>query len=102
MSHALNLSVVICFIGSLASAAHSQVVQLPSVRNFSYSGGALVPDGGSASLGGNMYASSGSVSRGWGPYSTRASGSTFGTSTSSVSVQIIDLRASMRPSSQPT
>ncbi len=71
----------------------SQVVQLPSMRNFSYSGGALVPDQGSAVMAGNAYASSGSVSSGWGPYGTRASGHTFGTSVSSASVQIIDLRA---------
>ena len=81
----------ICFLTT--SFAQAQVVQLPSYRNFSYSGGALVPDQGSAAIAGNSYASSGTVSRGWGPYSTRASGSTFGTSQSSVSVQIIDLRA---------
>ena len=77
----------------LAGTANAQVVQLPSVRNFSYSGGAWVPDGGSASLAGNSYARSGSVSSGWGPYGTRASGSSFGSSNSSASVQIIDLRA---------
>jgi len=77
----------------LTSTAESQVVQLPSVRNFSYSGGALVPDQGSAVMAGNSYTSSGSVSSGWGPYGTRASGHTFGTSVSSASVQIIDLRA---------
>ena len=44
-------------------------------------------------MAGNSYASSGSVSSGWGPYGTRASGQTFGTSVSNTSVQIIDLRA---------
>jgi hypothetical protein len=80
-------------IALLAGTANSQVVQLPSVHNFSYSGGALVPDAGTAALAGNSYASYGSVSRGWGPYGTRASGSMFGTSAASASVQIIDLRA---------
>lgn len=79
--------------GLLSAVSNAQVVQLPSVHNFSYSGGAWVPDGGSASIAGNSYARSGTVSNGWGPYGTRASGSTFGTSNSSVSVQVIDLSA---------
>ncbi len=82
-----------CLTAWLVEVANAQVVQLPSVHNFSYSGGALVPDSGSASLGGTSYARSGSVSNGWGPYGTRASGSSFGTSNASASVQIIDLRA---------
>ena len=88
-----NITSLLCLFVLLAGNSHSQVVQLPSVHNFSYSGGAWVPDAGSASLAGNTYARSGSVSNGWGPYRTRASGSSFGTSNSSVAVQIIDLRA---------
>jgi len=84
---------VFCIAAFAASSVNAQVVQLPSVRNFSYSGGASVPDGGSASLAGNTYGRSGTVSNGWGPYGTRASGSFFGTTNSSASVQIIDLRA---------
>lgn len=38
------------------SFAAAQVVQLPSFRSFSYSGGVLVPDGGGVSLGGNSSA----------------------------------------------
>ena len=83
----------LCLCSLQAGIGRAQVVQLPSVHNFSYSGGAWVPDAGSASLAGNSYARSGSVSKGWGPYGTRASGSSYGTSNSSVSVQIIDLQA---------
>jgi hypothetical protein len=82
-----------CLVAFVASIANAQVVQLPSVRNFSYSGGAWVPDSGSAALAGNSYARSGTTSNGWGPYGTRASGNSFGTTHSSASVQIIDLRA---------
>ncbi len=88
-----QIATTLFFSALIAGNANSQVVQLPSVHNFSYSGGAWVPDGGSASLAGNSYARSGSVSNGWGPYGTRASGSSFGTSNSSVAVQVIDLRA---------
>jgi len=93
MFFSTKIATVFCLATLLADTANSQVVQLPSVHNFSYSGGAWVPDAGSASLAGNSYARSGSVSNGWGPYGTRASGSSFGTSSSSASVQIIDLRA---------
>ena len=76
-----------------AQIAVAQVVQLPSVHNFSYTGGALVPDGGTATLGGVGYGRSGSVSRGFGPLANRARGGRLAGSTASVSVQIIDLRA---------
>ena len=74
MFFSIRIASALCLAGLLAGTANSQVVQLPSVHNFSYSGGAWVPDGGSASLAGNSYARSGSVSKGWGPYGTRASG----------------------------
>lgn len=93
LSTKLTVFAALGFAAILAGRANAQVVQLPSFRNFSYSGGALVPDAGSASLAGNSYARSGSVSNGWGPYGTRASGSSFGTTNSSASVQIIDLQA---------
>ncbi len=89
----LSVRLALLLSAMFTSTGLSQVVQLPSFRNFSYSGGALVPDQGSAAMAGNSYASSGSVTSGWGPYGTRASGHTFGTSLSSASVQIIDLRA---------
>ncbi len=94
MHFRFNIAATVCIVVlTFAASANSQVVQLPSYRTFSYSGGALVPDQGSASIAGNAYASTGTTSRGWGPYGTRASGNTFGTSQSSVSMQIIDLRA---------
>ena len=93
MHYSTKIILVFGLAACLASRANSQVVQLPSVHNFSYSGGAWVPDGGSASLSGSRYARSGTTSNGWGPYGTRASGSSFGTTNSSASVQIIDLQA---------
>lgn len=77
----------------LTGSAVGQVVQLPSVASFSYSGSALVPDGGTVGLAGNAYAASSSSSTGWGPYGQRASGSMYGSSGVSASVQIIDLQA---------
>ncbi len=74
-------------------SALGQVVQLPSFRSFSYTGSAWVPDGGTTSLGGTRYSTSGSTSRGWGPYGARASGGTRGGSSLSATVQIIDLQA---------
>ncbi len=93
MISSIRIAVALSMTFMLSMNVHSQVVQLPSYHTFSYSGAAWVPDGGSASLAGNSYARSGTVSNGWGPYGTRASGSSFGTSNLSASVQIIDLRA---------
>ena len=69
------------------------MVQLPSFRNFSYTGSAWVPDGGTTSLAGGGSSASSSISRGWGPYGGRATGSSLGASSLSASVQIIDLQA---------
>ena len=78
----------------LSQHCQAQVVQLPVVHNFSYTGGAIVPDAGTAYLGGNMHSGSGSVSRGGGPWNqNRAFGSTTGASHMSASVQVIDLAA---------
>jgi hypothetical protein len=77
--------------GSLAAQS---VVQLPSVRQFSYQGGVLVPDGGSVFLGGNRSAAMSSGSRGL-PGIGRLPGSNqssrLSSSGVSASVTIIDL-----------
>jgi hypothetical protein len=77
----------------VSELAFAQVVILPSQQSFSYSGVISVPDSGSASLGGSGYLRSGGVGAGWGPYGPRTSGSSMSTSSTSVSVQIIDLKA---------
>lgn len=79
--------------GILGSVCQAQVVQQPSFRTFSYTGGAWVPDQGTASLGGSTYSRTGSTSRGWGPYAPRAAGGSLGGSSLSASVTIIDLDA---------
>ncbi len=71
----------------------AQVVQLPSYRSFSYGGSALVPDGGTSSLGGTRYSTSTSTRSGWGPYSNRAVSGNAGGTSLSAAVQIIDLDA---------
>lgn len=81
------------FFNSMISSVTAQVVQLPSTRNFSYSGSAWVPDAGTASLGGTGYTSSSAVQRGWGPYAGRAAGGGMGANSLTASVQIIDLKA---------
>ena len=75
------------------SMLEAQVVQLPTTRNFSYSGSMSVPDGGTGFLGGNSTYASGSTSRGYGPYSTRSRGVGSGGTSASINVQIIDLAA---------
>lgn len=71
----------------------AQVVQLPSTRTFSYTGSAWVPDAGTAGLGGNRYARSSATNRGIGPYGAGATTSLRGGISTSVSVQVIDLKA---------
>ncbi len=87
------ISLVAVLSSGVGSIAAAQVVQLPSVSNFSYSGAAWVPDAGTVGLAGNSYARSASVNSGWGPYGSRASGSLYGTSSIATSVQVIDLQA---------
>lgn len=87
----LTLSAAIFSIGS--ASAQAQVVQQPSFRTTGFSGSVVVPDRGSALLGGTRYGQSGTVSRGFGPFSNRAGGSSRGGGTMSASVQIIDLQA---------
>lgn len=80
---------------TLASAAfaEAQVIQLPSHHVFRSSGSVIVPDGGTADLGGIRRSSQGSVQSGFGPLSNRASASSIGGSSMSASVRIIDLEA---------
>ena len=71
-------------------SAHAQAVQLPSFHSFSVQTSVLVPDRGSAMLGGVDYARSGSTTRGIGPFRNRAFGQEIGTSRASVHATIID------------
>lgn len=78
-----------------ANVGDAQVVQLPAIRQFSYSGGVMVPDHGSAYLGGNRTSSTASSSRGI-PVLGRLPGSVSRSSQSSaggvsVSATMIDL-----------
>ncbi|MCA9192904.1 MAG: hypothetical protein KDB03_14105 [Planctomycetales bacterium] len=87
---------LICALATLffgITPVTAQVVQLPTGRNFGYTGSVIVPDGGTAYLGGNgaMYATS--TARGFGPFSSVAVGHSVGAAGLSVSVQIIDLAA---------
>ena len=86
-------TLALCLLPIAVESASAQVVQQPAFRTFSYTGGAWVPDQGTASLGGTNYARRSSVTRGWGPYAPRAAGSSRGGNSLSVSVQVIDLNA---------
>ena len=94
MKFRICLFVAVCVLG--CASVHAQVVQLPSIRQFSYRGSVLVPDGGSTYLGGNRSYASGSRSRGL-PGLPAVPGSQFGNSTTasglSVSATIIDHEA---------
>jgi hypothetical protein len=76
-------------IGYFATQSHAQVVQLPSIRTFSYSGTVLVPDSGSAYLGGNYSGSASSQRR----FGSQAAGVGMGVAGASVRTTIIDLDA---------
>lgn len=75
------------------SIASGQVVQLPSYRTFSYTGGAVVPDQGTGILGGTTFSRQGSAYRGAGPYAGRATGFSSMSSSVAASAQVIDLKA---------
>lgn len=64
MIHRITLTIAL-----LTTAAHAQVVQLPSLRSFSVRTSVLVPDSGGAYLGGVNRSSHWMTSRGpgWGP-----------------------------------
>ncbi len=89
----LGLFTCLAALMSTELSTYAQVVQLPSVRTFSSSGSVLVPDGGTAALGGSRYGSSSSARSGGGLTAGRALAGQSGGSSLSVSVQIIDLQA---------
>ena len=70
-----------------------QVVQLPSIQTFSYSGSVSVPDRGSVSLGGVSRSGSFSSRSGLGPLSRRSAGGFQSQSSLIASATIIDLEA---------
>lgn len=77
----------------IAGFVEAQVVQLPSIRQFSYSGGVVVPDGGTVNLGGVSRSASG-YARAGGPLQRNlAFSQSASISNASVSVQVIDLEA---------
>lgn len=87
------LIVTVCWL--MVEVGRAQTVQLPSIRQFSYSGSVLVPDRGSASLGGVRSSSTTSSTRGF-PGLGRLPGGVSRSSQSSaggvsVSATIIDL-----------
>jgi hypothetical protein len=82
-----RFAVSFAIVLTIAPAAIAQVVQLPSIETFSYSGSVLVPDGGTTSLG-SVSRSSSFSSRSPGGYSRSSSASHSGLS---ASVHIIDL-----------
>ena len=78
---------------TLERGVDAQVVQLPSVRNFSTSGAVSVPDQGSALLGGNNSSRTGSSTAGAGPLASRTTGNAATAGSMSVSATVIDLQA---------
>jgi hypothetical protein len=85
----VSLALVLA-IPSLASAQFSTVM-LPSQSQFSINTSVMVPDSGGVLLGSVNRASSGYVSRGFGPFTNRAFGRSLGSSTASAHVYVIDL-----------
>jgi hypothetical protein len=72
--------------------ADAQAIQLPTVRVFQYSGSVLVPDRGTASLGGVSSTAFSSRRAGLGfPAGSKAAGRSAGTSNAIASATIIDL-----------
>ncbi len=87
------LAMLSCWVGFDATCL-GQVVQLPSVRNFSYSGSFWVPDSGTLAVAGSGAGFATSSSRGWGPYGgSRGLQSAAGGTAITTSVHIIDLQA---------
>jgi hypothetical protein len=76
-----------------ALPVEAQVVQLPGVRQFAYSGGVSVPDGGEVGLGGVVQGAAAAGQRGSGLGGSSSFGSSASTATASVSAMIIDLQA---------
>lgn len=84
---------VFALSASDAPNAFAQVVQLPAVQTFGYSGAATVPDSGGAYLGGVARQRTGSTTAGAGPVAGRASSSATGATSVTGWASIIDLQA---------
>ncbi|MGN6543975.1 MAG: hypothetical protein ACTHK7_02925, partial [Aureliella sp.] len=84
---------VFAFSASDAPNAFAQVVQLPAVQTFGYSGAATVPDSDGAYLGGVARQRSGSTTAGAGPVAGRASSGAAGATSVTGWASIIDLQA---------
>ncbi len=84
-----SLAVILSSLG--VSSLSAQVVQLPGVGTFGYSGSVSVPDQGTASLGGVQRNRSGTVTRG--PIGARAFGNQSAGTSVTASVTVIDLAA---------
>ncbi len=89
----LATNILINILIMVPVAARAQIVQLPQLHSFSNSGTVLVPDGGTALVGGVGYSAQGASRSGMGPLSNRALADMTSGSTISASVQIIDLEA---------
>lgn len=89
---ALGIALIATRLLAQTTQPIGQTVQLPTVSNFSIQTDVLVPDQGSASLGGVSRSASGSTYRSGIP-TNRSIGSSMGSSHASVHVQIIDLDA---------
>lgn len=89
----LACCVALAWLAVSPRAAQAQIVQLPSLHNFSSTGSALIPDGGTALLGASGRFDQGSIRSGSFPQSSQAMATSVGESTLSASVQVIDLDA---------
>lgn len=87
---------VIGFALAFSGGVMAQTVQLPTTRIFSGGGSVLVPDHGSANLGGISRSASGSSTRGYGPVRSRSGSTTREASGISVSAHVIDFEAMER------
>lgn len=80
-------------VGSRAAAQQplpATTVQLPTIRQFTVRTTVSVPDGGTMPLGGNYRGTDGRITRGYGPFDSRGSGSERATNGVGVSARIID------------
>jgi len=84
------LSSMIAF--ALAAPAQAQVVQLPTFQQFSVSTSVMVPDRGSAVIGGVDSAREGVNEFGFGPFRNRGIGREFSSSRVGVTASILDMR----------
>ncbi len=86
MSRSKQIFLAVLFAAALQFPVFAQVVQLPSIHTFSYSGSVLVPDSGGAYLGGVSRSASGRSGR-------RGIGGIASHSGTSISATIIDHQA---------